>query len=355
MSESHGTALRLKRHEDLAKVAAYVKQQVREKTMENAAEVIRRAREDEDGYVATEMLLRGDTARYFSLIEPSDKEWLMKLVEKREDVCAIYCLLYGMHHKYKFWMETFVDEDTNEEVELLRYEDVDGSTFEKNEGEEERLIQMVLEKKDRLTVEELTKLCSEIDDNQELLLERIKKGDEEAATLIKDPVTLQELNDKGNKYATYELYDKYWWGDEEHGIFIDRKRAREYYDLAGEISYKAEWDDSDDPGEPNPHTYEYVLTGNAATLDSVETLIRDLCNRLGIPQNEEDGWGLFVPQRMLMKVLVGSDTEYYRGNIMYMEREAPDRLVITTEADKGEPLLYALRQCFVNLSVEMKE
>jgi hypothetical protein len=38
-----------------------------------------------------------------------------------------------------------------------------------------------------------------------------------------------------------------------------------------------------------------------------------------------------------------------------LEREAPDRLIITTEADSGEPLLYALRQCFENLKVEMKE
>ena len=137
--------------------------------MESAAEVIKRAREDEDGYVATEMLLCGDTARYFRLIEPADKEWLMKLVDEREDVCAIYCLLHGMHHKYKVWTETFVDEETNEEVEHLRYEDVEGSIFEKNEGEEKRLIQMVMEKKDRLTIEQLTKLCSEIDDNQKLL------------------------------------------------------------------------------------------------------------------------------------------------------------------------------------------
>jgi len=34
MSESHGTCLRLKRHEDLKKVATYVKQQVREKSIE---------------------------------------------------------------------------------------------------------------------------------------------------------------------------------------------------------------------------------------------------------------------------------------------------------------------------------
>ena len=144
------------------------------------------------------------------------------------------------------------------------------------------------------------------------------------------------------------------WGDEKNGIFINRKRAREYYDLAGEIPLKEDWDDSDDPGEPNPSTYEYVLTGNAATLDGVETLIRDLCKRFGVPENEEDGLGLYVPQRQLMKVLIGSDTEYYRGNIQYLEREAPDRLVITTEADKGEPLLYALRCCFENLTVEMQ-
>jgi hypothetical protein len=37
-----------------------------------------------------------------------------------------------------------------------------------------------------------------------------------------------------------------------------------------------------------------------------------------------------------------------------MERQAPDTLVITTEADKGEPLLYAMRECFENLNVEMK-
>ena len=328
--------------------------------MESAAEVIRRAREDEDGYFATEMLLCGDTARYFSLLEPADKKWLMKQVDEREDACAIYCLLHGMHHKYNYWTETFVDEDTNMEVELLCYEDVEGSTFEKNEGEEEHLIQMVMEQKDRLTIEQLTKLCSEIDDNEELLLERIKKGDEEAAIFIENPATLQELCDKGNKWAAWELYFKNRYGDEEHGIFIHHKEARLYYDLALKLGYELyedgsnAWDDSDDHGEEFPEEFCYMLTGDAKTLDGVETLIRDLSKRFGIPENEEDGLGLFVPQRMLMKVLVGSDTEYYRGNIQYLERETPDRLVITTEADSGEPLLYALRQCFENLEIEMK-
>ena len=321
--------------------------------MEFAAELIRRTRNGEDCYFATRMLMQGDTARYFSLIEPADKKWLMKQVDEREDICAIYCLLNGMHHKYKFWTETFVDEDTNEEVKLLRYEFVEGSTFEKNEGEEERLIQIVMENKVCLTIEELTKLCSEIDDNQELLLERIEKGDEEAAVFIDDPATLQELCDKGKKYAAYELYHKCMWGDEKNGIFINKREARHYFDLAGDVpqQYEEEWDDVDDPGEECPEEFCYILTGDAKTLDAVERLINDLCQQFGTPGNE---LGLYVPQQMLMKLLVGSDSIYYRGNVISMERQTSDRLLITTEADKGEPLLYALRECFENLTVEMK-
>jgi hypothetical protein len=321
--------------------------------MEFVAELIRRTRDGEDSYYVTKMLLDGDTTRYFSLIEPADKKWLMKQAEEREDACAIYCLLHGMHHKYKFWTEKFVDEDTNEEVELLRYEDVEGFTFEKNEGEEEHLIQMVMDQKDHFTIEELTKLCNEIDNNEELLLERINKGDEDAASFINDPAILQELCDKGNKYAAYELYHKCRWGDEENGIFINKREAKHYFDLAGDVpqQYEEEWDDVDDPGEEYPEEFCYILTGDAQTLDAVEKLINDLCQQFGTPGNE---LGLFVPQQMLMKILVGSDSINYRGNVISMERQAPDKLVITTEADKGEPLLYALRECFENLNVEMK-
>jgi len=307
--------------------------------MENAVEVIKRAREDEDycPQIATKMVMNGDTARYFSLIEPADKEWLMRLVEEptRADIGAIYCLLHGMHHKYKYWTDKFVDEDTNEDVELLRYEVVEGSTFEKNESEEERLIQMVMDQTYRISVEELTKLCYEIDDNQGLL---------------------QDLCNKGEQWAAWELYHKNRYGDEKHGIFINRKKARDYYDRALKLGYELDedgsdaWNDIDDPGEEYPSTYKYELTGNAETLNGVETLINDLCQRFGTPDNE---LGLYVPQRQLMQVLVGSDTEYYRGNVISMNRESPDRLMITTEADNGEPLLYALRYSFENLNVEI--
>ena len=315
--------------------------------MEFAAELIKRARLGEDfcPQIATEMMMFGDTAKYFSLIEPSDKNWLMKLAEEREDIGAIYCLLHGMHRKYKYWNETFVDEDTNEEVECLRYDIVEGSTFEKNEGEEERLIQMVMEQKHRLSAEELTKLCFEIDDNKELLLERIKKGDEEAAIFIDDPIILQELCDKGNKTAAEHMGYKYAYGDEANGIFVDYVKAAEYMKLAGE-----EFDANDYREDADPHDFKYTLTGDAETLGAIRTMVDNLCQRFGTPGNE---LGMFVPLGSVMQKLVGSP--HYEGNILSMEQPTPDHLILKTEANKGEPLLYALRQRYENLSVEMKK
>ena len=183
----------------------------------------------------------------------------------------------------------------------------------------------------------------------------VRRGDDEAASRINNPKVLHELCDKGNRWAAYALYEKYRWGDEEHGIFIDKKRAKEYYDMSGDIPFKEEWDPIDDAGEEYPSSYKYTLTGDASALDSIEKLIRDLAQRFGILENEEGGLGLFVPQRQLVKVLVGSDSVYYRGNVQHLDREAPDCLVITSEADNGECLLYALRQHYENLSVEMKK
>lgn len=257
---------------------------------------------------------------------------------------------------FQFWTEAFKDEETGEDVSIERRDILDPDLSD----EERQLIKAIAADIPNLTDDELHQFreeimpfdCKTID---LIYIERVRRGEESLAESIEDVPTLRELCDKGNRWAAYALYQKYNWGDEKQGIFINRQKAKEYYDMAGDIAFKDEWNDKEEPGEPNPGTCEYVLKGNATSLDAVETLIRDLCKRFGIPENEEDGLGLYVPQRALMKVLVGSDTEYYRGNILYLNREAPDRLVITSEADRGEPLLYALRQAYTNLDVEIKE
>ena len=318
-----------------------------EAIIECAPEIIKAAREGDidQQCAAAKMMFYGFTADYFSLIEPADKKWLMELVEERGDVCAIYCLLFGMHHKYRYYNETFIDEDTKEEITVLRYESIDGFIFEQMEGEEERLIQKVMDEKGRFSVDELTRLCFEITDNTELLLERIRKGDEEAALFIEDPAILQELCDKGNKCAAEEMACKYAYGNEENGIFIDHKKAAEYMKLAGE-----DYDPKDYKEAGFPREFDYTLRGNAATLNGIETMVLALCQRFGTPDNE---MGMFVPLGSLMQMLVGSP--YYEGNIISMKRESLDCLTFHTEANNGYPLLYAFRKAFEYLDVEMKE
>jgi len=69
-----------------------------------------------------------------------------------------------------------------------------------------------------------------------------------------------------------------------------------------------------------------------------------------MPWNE---LGLYVPMEILMKTLVGS--KYYVGNLLTMNTDNPECIVLHAEANKMEPLLYALRQAFPNLNIEMKK
>jgi hypothetical protein len=215
---------------------------------------------------------------------------MMKLVEQLQQL---------QEKKWKRWTETFEDEDTHVMVDVEREELLTTETSD----EERSLWQQIIPELTKLSDEKLRNL-------QRLLL----------STDIDDTPIIEELAERGDVDAL-----------SQHG------------DIA---------DDSDDPGEENPSTYKYTLTGNADTLNGIRTTINDLCQKFGTPDNE---LGLYVPQRLLMKLLVGSDTEYYRGNVLHMEQPAPNQLVITTEADNGYPLLYALRKCFDNLEITMKE
>lgn len=258
-----------------------------------------------------------------------------------------------LEHHYRSWVELFKNEETGQEEPIERHELIEMEITD----EERQLIEEIADDVVNLSDEDLVRFQIEtafydtkIADK--IYIERVRRGDEEYAESIHDVPTLLALCEKGNRWAAYALYQKYRWGDEAQGIFINHTEAKQYYDLSGDILYKDEWEDTEDPGEENPSTYEYVLMGTAGSLDGVQTLIQQLCERFGIPENEEDGLGMFVPQQMVMKVLVGSSSEFYLGHIQHMERTAPKRLVITTESDNGEPLLYALRQCFENLKIE---
>ena len=175
------------------------------------------------------------------------------------------------------------------------------------------------------------------------ILIAIGSPDVDVTNPIQNPAILQELCNNGSKSAALKLGQMYDKGDEENGIFRHPLKAREYFKLAGK-KYKYE------PEEEDPHEADYFLKGSAQELAAVKALVDELAQKYGDACNE---FGLYIPMNILMKTLVGS--RYYDGNLLSMNTDDPDCIVLHAEANTMEPLLYALRQAFPNLEIEMKE
>ena len=265
----------------------------------------------------------------FSLLLPEDEQWLHPFAQKN-DPRAITLLLVGMENRYRTWDEEFTDEDTGEPITVTHAEKIDSETlFPRNNVEALRM---------------LTNLCEDwqMTDRRELFkaVNIIRCSTEQDYTMI-----LHRLADEGNeKDAMSELAETYRYGNERNGIYINRLLAQEYYEKIGEQYNLAEDDTEDSPVET-----DYTLKGNAETLKGIRDTINDLCQRFGTPDNE---FGMFVPLQQLMKILVGSDDEAYRGNVLRMEQKDANTLVLHTESNNPGPLYYALHQCFQNLEIE---
>ena len=265
----------------------------------------------------------------FSLLQPEDKQWLHPFA-KKNDPRAITLLLVGMENRYRTWDEELTDEDTGEPFTFTHAEKIDGETlFPRNDVEALRM---------------LTDLSKEwqTTDRRELFkaVNIIRCNTEQDYTII-----LHRLADEANdKDAMSDLAETYRYGDECNGIYINRLLAQEYYEKIGE-QYSPEEDFTED----SPVETDYTLKGNAETLKGIRDTINDFCQRFGTPDNE---FGMYVPLQPLMKLLVGSDDEAYRGNVLRMEQKGANTLVLHTESNNPGPLYYALRQCFENLEIE---
>lgn len=265
----------------------------------------------------------------FSLLLPDDEQWLRPFALKN-DPRAITLLLVGMENRYRTWDEALTDEDTGELFTFTHAEKIDGETlFPRNDVEALRM---------------LTNLCEDwqMTDRRELFkaVNIIRCSTEQDYTMI-----LHRLADEGNeKEAMSELAETYRYGGEHNGIYINRPLAQEYYEKIGE-----QYNPSEDDTEDSPVETDYTLKGNDETLKGIRDTINDLCQRFGTPDNE---LGMFVSLQPLMKLLVGSDDEAYRGNVLRMEQKDANTLILHTESNNPGPLYYALHQCFPDLEIE---
>ena len=271
-------------------------------------------------------------------LEEAVKEQIHKLVEQFAEL---------QRKRYRFWMQDFENEDTGEIVSVERRELLVAEPAD----EEKEILKQICNGAKEANIEDLNAFWHETsgfsnDDLLPVLQELSDRGDVHATDALNDIDRLREMVQKGDKDAAFYLAYRYASGDEEHGVFIDKKQAKELYDLA-------EWDDYD-PNEGSDVEWEvvesdYSLQGDPAELDKVEHDIRVLAEKYGVP---DDGLGgMYVPFVILFKKLVGSS--YYEGNITKMKRVAANNLLLHAESNMSEPLLYALKRYYPQIEVEL--
>ena len=272
-------------------------------------------------------------------LEEAVKEQIHKLVEQFAEL---------QKKRYRFWMEDFENEDTGETVSVERSELLVAEPAD----EEKEILKQICNGVREANTEDLNAFRYEArdshgfsnDDILPVLQELSDRGDVHATDALNDIDRLWEMTHKGDKDAAFYLAYRYASGDEEHGVFINKKQAKELYDLA-------EWDDYD-PNEESDDECEvvesdYCLQGDPAELDKVEHDIRVLAEKYGVP---DDGLGgMYVPFDILFKKLVGSS--YYEGNITKMRRVAANNLLLHAESSMSEPLLYALKRYYPQIEV----
>lgn len=256
--------------------------------------------------------------------------------------------------KYRFRMVDYVNEETGEKVSIERKELL---VADPND-EDKEILKQICEGVKEATTDDLKAIWDDAEDIFSadgilpVLQELSDRGDVYASDKLNYIDRLWELVHKGDEddatlSAAAFLAHRYAYGDEEHGIFVDKKKAKELYDIA-------KWDGYD-PNEESDFENEviegdYYLQGDPSELDKVEKDLKELAEKHGILDNGLGG--MYVPFDFLFKKLVGSP--YYKGNITKMERLAANNLFLHSEGDTSEPLLYALRKYYPNLEIKQE-
>lgn len=239
-----------------------------------------------------------------SIMDDTDTQWLTPLAQQG-DVKAICMLYIGATRSTQHWVDEFVDEETGEKILLDRYEPLDGATFTTSTDELFKLIEGI----DSFTDEDVS-----------LLNSSILQGNHRVS---------EHLYDKHrNAGFALTLAENYYYGAEEQGIFIDKEKARYYYDLAGEDMPKMEEDDDLN----DIYTVTFTINGDKQQIGQIAELIKNLATQFGTPDCES---GLYLPIMYLTENLVGSNA--YEGNIMSCENNDFDGLELKAETNSIVP------------------
>ena len=163
MSESHGTVLILKHHEDLERVAKYVKQQVREKSIEQVGiDLSERKGDDLVGLSIDEEKSciywddyghHGDHLDFHSIAECVIKVFPEVEMERQDDYGQSvwnYVIADGKWQEYTLWKFVAYIDGKGEEVQLEYKEPKDGRSEEERHEERDKMCKEMAERLSRL-------------------------------------------------------------------------------------------------------------------------------------------------------------------------------------------------------------
>lgn len=268
--------------------------------------------------------------------------WIIPLA-MQFDVPAVKVVRFGMlTPRRRFWTEQFLDEETNEIVEIECSEIIDGETYFTRD-------EVLLRQIDGMIEYQLKSLPTGI--LHELFFD-IELSEVTPYQCLDDFLNLRvmrELSDRDDKSACETLGNYYRDGREEVGIFIDYDRAKSYYDRAGwnvdydPAAYAAEHRQDSIGSIPDFATF--VVEGAEAPV--VKQLIESLNRKFG----EQGEPFYYLPLEVVMKSLVGSDA--YAGHIQSLTEHSPGKIEFTAEFFGCYPdcLKCALEQSFPDLNV----
>ena len=169
-------------------------------------------------------------------------------------------------------------------------------------------------------------------------------NDQIAWDAFENPAELYRLwKEEENLLAGQFLANKYHWGDEKNGIFINPDKARKIYEEIGE-SYE-DWDEQTTLDHTLQKTKFYIW-GEEYELEPINILWMQLKD-FWINGDEERIPGF--PVGVLMNLLVGSP--WYEGIVECLEVVLPTKLSIRAQLEKPEALLYAFREAFPDLRI----
>ena len=162
MSDSYGTTLILKRHEDFKKVAAYVKQQVPEKSIEQEDKDLSEDNdylglkiiEDKNMIIWRDYSYPGDHFNFKSIVASVIKEFSGVEMELQnwwgpQDIWN-YVIVDGKWQEYTLWKFVAYTDGKGEEDQLEYKQLIDGRTEEERHEERDKMCKEMAERLSRL-------------------------------------------------------------------------------------------------------------------------------------------------------------------------------------------------------------